>query len=190
MSSKELEKAGFGGGCHWCTEAVFQSLRGVCKVEQGFISSVPPNETFSEAALVTFDPSEIRLTTLIEVHLHTHSSTRIHAFREKYRSAVYVCNEAQGKHAHRAISELQSGFGAPIITSVLDLRAFQASAEKFQNYYKKNPEGPFCKRYIDPKLQKIRHHFVTHTIPITTETSEFKATKSTKSQIQPGEQNQ
>lgn len=88
-----LQKIGLGGGCHWCTEAYFLSLKGVEKVEQGWIASTPPNDAFSEAVLVHYDPSQIPLPVLIAIHLHTHAATKAHAFRSKYRSAVYVLEE-------------------------------------------------------------------------------------------------
>jgi len=69
-----MDKIGFGGGCHWCTEAVFQKLRGVASVEQGFIRSRPPYETFSEAVIVSFDAAQISLSVLTEIHLRTHAS--------------------------------------------------------------------------------------------------------------------
>ncbi|RZJ43496.1 MAG: peptide methionine sulfoxide reductase, partial [Brevundimonas sp.] len=81
---------GFGGGCHWCTEAVFQAFRAVEMVEQGFIRSAPPDDSWSEAARVTFDPDVLPPQVLIEAHLLTHSATSDHAMRGKYRSAVYV----------------------------------------------------------------------------------------------------
>ncbi|MBO6639652.1 MAG: peptide-methionine (S)-S-oxide reductase [Roseitalea sp.] len=81
-------RIGFGGGCHWCTEAVFQALRGVTRVEQGFVRSEPPFDAWSEAVIVTFDPASIDLATLTEVHLRTHASTAAHAMRGEYRSAV------------------------------------------------------------------------------------------------------
>ena len=85
-----LYKIAFGGGCHWCTEAVFQSLKGVEKVEQGFITSYDQNNTFSEAVIVDFNTEKIDLKTLVEIHLHTHKSTSNHSMRKKYRSAIYV----------------------------------------------------------------------------------------------------
>ncbi len=84
-----MQRVGFGGGCHWCTEAVFQSLRGVESVEQGWIKSDPPFDTFSEAVIVAFDTLVISLEVLIDVHLRTHASQVDHSFRSKYRSAVY-----------------------------------------------------------------------------------------------------
>ena len=71
-----MAKVGFGGGCHWCTEGVFQALRGVGQVEQGFLQSEAPADAWAEGVIVTFDPSVIGLTTLSEVHLRTHSATR------------------------------------------------------------------------------------------------------------------
>ena len=71
-----IAKAGFGGGCHWCTEGVFQSLRGVSQVDQGFVQSDAPADTWAEGVVVTFDPKVIQLETLSEVHLRTHSATR------------------------------------------------------------------------------------------------------------------
>jgi peptide-methionine (S)-S-oxide reductase len=67
----ELTKTAFGGGCHWCTEAVFQSLIGVAKVEQGWVASTAKNNTFSEAVIVYFDDNKIDLKTLIDIHLAT-----------------------------------------------------------------------------------------------------------------------
>ena len=77
-----LTKIAFGGGCHWCTEAVFQSLIGVEKVEQGYVSSTEGYPSFSEAVIVHFNPRCIRLSTLIGVHLLTHKSSSPHSMRE------------------------------------------------------------------------------------------------------------
>lgn len=94
----------FGGGCHWCTEAVFQSLRGVEKVDQGCVASSVPNEALSEAVIVHFTPNLISLSNLIEVHLHTHQCTTSHALRHKYRSAVYAFDEEQAREAERLLT--------------------------------------------------------------------------------------
>jgi peptide-methionine (S)-S-oxide reductase len=156
-------RIGFGGGCHWCTEAVFQSLRGVEKVEQGFIRSTPPHDTWSEAVVVHFDVSEIDPETLIEVHVRTHAATRQHSLREKYRSAVYVFDQAQANAAKETLERLQDAFDGQLITQVLAFVAFRPSAPRFQDYYRSDPQRPFCQRYIDPKLALIRRKF-THRI--------------------------
>ena len=157
-----MQKIGFGGCCHWCTEAVFQALRGVEQVEQGWIRSAPPYDSFSEAVIVSFDPDTISLSVLIEVHLRTHASQVAHSFRSKYRSAIYTFDPAQADQARTVMAALQSGFDKPLVTSVLPFETFKLSDERFQNYYLDNPERPFCKTYIDPKLAVIRKRFARH----------------------------
>ncbi|WP_420862589.1 peptide-methionine (S)-S-oxide reductase [Algirhabdus cladophorae] len=152
-------KVGFGGGCHWCTEAVFQSLRGVGNVAQGFIKSLAPHDSFSEAVVVTFDPEVIPLDVLIDVHLRTHASTSQHKMRGKYRSAVYVYSGEQADTVQRHIKDAQSDFDKPLVTMTLPFDGFKPSPEPFQRYYETNPEKPFCTTYIDPKLSVIRQQF-------------------------------
>lgn len=155
----EVHQIGLGGGCHWCTEAVFAALRGVIRVEQGFIAADAPDDNLSEAVLLTFHPDTIPLGSLIEIHLRTHASTSNHAMRSKYRSAVYVMDEFQAEAARRLLIELQPGFGAPLVTRILPFRTFKASEERFQRYSEKNAGGPFCTTYIDPKLALLRKQF-------------------------------
>jgi peptide-methionine (S)-S-oxide reductase len=157
--SADLRRVGFGGGCHWCTEAVFTALRGVEQVEQGFIRSEAPDDSFSEGVVVTFRPDEISLRTLSEIHLRTHSSTSNHTMRGKYRSAIYAMNEAQAEPARKILTELAPEFDAPLVTRVLLFRAFKASDERFQRYAEKNVGGPFCTAYIDPKLALLRQEY-------------------------------
>ncbi len=154
-----MEKIGFGGGCHWCTEAVFQSLCGVEKVEQGFIKADPPHDSFSEAVLIEFDAATIPLETLIEIHLRTHASTSHHKMRGKYRSAVYVFDSRQASESQRALKILEQGFDQPLVTQILEHKEFKLSDQRFQNYYVSNPDRPFCKSYIDPKLKLLTAHF-------------------------------
>jgi len=160
---KNQTKIGFGGGCHWCTEAVFQSLLGVVKVEQGYISSDDINDTFSEAVIVQFDSETISLQTLIEVHLLTHNSTSDHSMRSKYRSAVYTVSEKQKEEALIVIDQLQKEKDKLYITEVLAFSEFKPSREEITNYYFKNPEKPFCKSFIDPKLKLLLEQFSKET---------------------------
>lgn len=154
---------GFGGGCHWCTEAVFQSLKGVSAVEQGYVASTDENSSFSEAVLVHFSSVEIPLKILVEIHLRTHKSTSNHSFRNKYRSAIYFFEEAVIEELKCIIDELQSEFDNPIITKVLPFKEFKPSREEIQNYYLKNPNKPFCNTYISPKLKMLKDQFFEHT---------------------------
>jgi peptide-methionine (S)-S-oxide reductase len=160
-------KIGFGGGCHWCTEAFFQALIGVEKVEQGWIASQKEQETFSEAVIVYFDESVISLETLIEVHLTTHNSASNHSMREKYRSAVYSFNKEQLNKSKIIIQVFQNKFKDKIITKVYPFLKFKPSRQEIQNYHKKNPSSPFCQRYIDPKLKLMERQFENHMHPKT-----------------------
>ena len=160
--SNSVEKIAVGGGCHWCTEAVFQALKGVEKVEQGYVASAPPLEQFSEGVIIHFDPQTIPLQILIEIHLHTHKSTSNHSFRSKYRSAIYFYSEAQKRDAQRIRAQLQEHFEQPLITQVLAFKHFQASRESLHDYYKSDPEKPFCKTYIAPKLQLLMQQYAKH----------------------------
>jgi peptide-methionine (S)-S-oxide reductase len=159
MDKMTHNKIGFGGGCHWCTEAVFFSLKGVQQVEQGWIASQPPNEAFSEAVIVTYDPAIITLAALVTIHLHTHASTSNHSMRYKYRSAVYWFNEEEETITKEIIAGLQSEFIAPIITKVLPFAEFRSSLPDHLNYFYSNPNKPFCTLYIHPKLELLRRKF-------------------------------
>lgn len=151
-----FERVGFGGGCHWCTEAVFQSLIGIEDVAQGFIKSSPPADTWSEAVIVIFNPEIIELAVLIEIHLRTHACTSHHKMRGKYRSAIYTYSETQTKVSQGQLDRLQTDFEDKIITNILPFVAFKSSDERFHNYYQTDPDRPFCKAYIDPKLATLR----------------------------------
>jgi len=156
-----IEKIGFGGGCHWCTEAYFQSLKGVENAEQGWLSAAPPNDTFSEGVIVHYNPFVIPLKILIAIHLRTHASTKQHSFRAKYRSAVYVF-DGEIAESQNLISECQVDFYEPIITQALLFNQFKLNTEQQQNYYKKNKEGVFCERYISPKLLMIEKEYACY----------------------------
>ena len=158
-------RIGFGGGCHWCTEAVFESLVGVLGVDQGWLAPVDAPEEFSEGVVVHFDHEAIDPDTLIAVHLHTHSCTSNHALRGRYRSAVYVNSAAQSRQAKSAISRLQADFDDPIITQVLEYGAFRGNDERYRHYYRQDRDRPFCKAFIEPKLKRLLERFGTHVKP-------------------------
>ncbi|WP_298530778.1 peptide-methionine (S)-S-oxide reductase [uncultured Algibacter sp.] len=158
-----IQKIAFGGGCHWCTEAVFHSLIGVSKVEQGFVASIGDNSSFSEAVIVHFDSEDISLKILIEIHLHTHKSESNHSMRTKYRSAVYVFSEEQERESKEILASFQLQLKNKLITRVLMFNSFRASREQIQNYYFKNPKKPFCENFINPKLDQLLMQFSIYT---------------------------
>ena len=158
----KIEKIALGGGCHWCTEAVFQSLKGVTKVEQGYVVSTGENNSLSEAVIVHFNPAKISLSVLIEIHLRTHKSTSAHSMRQKYRSAVYFYDKDQEDKVLSILEQLQNSFEKTIITQVLPFKSFKPTRKELHNYYRKDPEKPFCKTFIDPKLKILRSRFSKH----------------------------
>ena len=131
-------------------------LDGVSQVEQGWIASSSPHDEPSEAVIVHYDPGMISLAVLLDVHLQTHSATVAHAFRGKYRSAVYYYCEEQQKEAESLLCELQTKFGDPLVTKVLPFVEFRPSLPEHRDYYRTDPERPFCRRYIRPKLQRLQ----------------------------------
>jgi peptide-methionine (S)-S-oxide reductase len=157
-----MQKIGFGGSCHWCTEAIFRSLNGVLEVEQGWITSDAEHATPSEAVIVSFQENAISLQTLIAIHLHTHSCTAEHSMRGKYRSAVYTFNQEQAVEATDAIADLQTEFDQPIITKVLAFCTFRLNDKNYLDYYYKDPSKPFCRNIVKPKLKELFTRFEKH----------------------------
>jgi peptide-methionine (S)-S-oxide reductase len=154
-----VEEVGFGGGCHWCTEGVFQALTGVAEVDQGFLRSAPPSDAWAEGVIVRFDPARIDLATLTEVHLRTHSGSGKYSPGGRYRSAVYTFHPDQAEQVAPVIASFAAERDEPARTLVLPFAGFRASEERYRNYYRTDPSRPFCQRYIDPKLDYIRRHF-------------------------------
>lgn len=159
MKEQKIMKIGVGGGCHWCTEAVFQALKGITKVEQGYIGSSGENAGFSEGVLISFESAIISLKKIIEIHLATHSSTSNHSLRKKYRSAIYFISPDDEIIARKHLDDLQKCSPKKIITQILPLKKFKLSREEIRNYYTSNPERIFCARYIEPKLKLLEKEF-------------------------------
>jgi peptide-methionine (S)-S-oxide reductase len=140
-------------------EAIFQSLRGVSEVQQGWISQAGDEETFAEGIIVAYDEDVISLKTLIEIHLHTHSATSNHSMRAKYPSAVYAFSEEQEEAASIFIEVLQKDFDKKLITKALRFARFNSSPEHMLKYYYSDPEKPFCRNVISPKLRTLMEQF-------------------------------
>lgn len=147
-------KLGLGGGCHWCTEAVFQSVKSVDLVQQGYISSKAPFDNRSEAVIIHFT-NMADLEKLIDIHLQTHSSTIEHSRRDDYRSAIYYFNDDMKYRIVDIVISLSRKRNEKYITHIIPFVSFESSRESIQNYYKTRPDAPFCKRYIEPKLEVV-----------------------------------
>ncbi|MGV9011057.1 MAG: peptide-methionine (S)-S-oxide reductase [Flavobacteriales bacterium] len=150
-----MPRIGFGGGCHWCTEGVFDTIIGVTHVQQGWIASDAPNDTLSEAVIVWFDEDVVSMKDLISIHLLTHSSKSLHHMRQKYRSAIYTFSTTQQAAASNCLQAEQRSADKTIITAVLPFRAFQLNVPKYLHYYQSDPTKPFCTTNIDPKIRTV-----------------------------------
>ena len=152
-------KIGLGGGCHWCTEGVFESLIGINKVDQGWIASNGEHADFSEAIEVSFDSTLISLSDLIEIHLYTHASTSNHSMRGKYRSAIYVYDDNQFKQSLDILNRLSADFDKALITQVYPFESFKPNKLELTDYFYTAPDRPFCQTYIQPKLKLLLARF-------------------------------
>jgi peptide-methionine (S)-S-oxide reductase len=152
-------KIGLGGGCHWCTEGVFESLIGITQVKQGWIASDGKHSDLSEAIEVYFDPTVISLSDLIEIHLYTHASTSNHSMRGKYRSAIYVYDDNQFKQSLNILNRLRADFDKALITQVYPFERFKPNKRELTDYFYTAPDRPFCQTYIQPKLKLLLARF-------------------------------
>lgn len=171
--SKALETATFGGGCFWCTEAVFQQLRGVESVISGYSGGQLLNPDYrsvcngttghAEVIQIQFDPAQISYADLLRIHLATHDPTTLNrqgADRgTQYRSVIFTHSAEQQAMAQAVVQEMQANFGEPIVTQVVAAETFYAAEDYHQNYYRSNPSAGYCQAVINPKLSKARALF-------------------------------
>jgi peptide-methionine (S)-S-oxide reductase len=155
-------KIGLGGGCHWCTEGVFESLIGITQVNQGWIASSGEHSDLSEAIEVYFDPAVISLSVLIEIHLYTHASTSNHSMRGKYRSAIYAYDDNQFNQSLDILKVLSADFDDALVTQVYAFKSFKPNKLELTDYFYSAPDRPFCQTYIQPKLKLLLARFNRH----------------------------
>lgn len=169
------EVAVFGGGCFWCTEAVFDELRGVISVMPGYAGGSLKNPTYeqvcggqtghAEAIRIEFDPSVIAYRDLLKVFFATHDPTTLNRQENdvgtQYRSIVLYASKEQKKEAERFIRELDDSpaFGQPVVTEVKPLGEFYEAEDYHRQYYANNSYQPYCQFTISPKLQKLHKRF-------------------------------
>jgi len=172
VESPEL-KLTFGGGCFWCTEAVFTLLKGVTKVESGYSGGKIDNPTYKEVCSgmtghaevieVTYNPAEISYKDLLRIHLSTHNPTTLNRqgadAGTQYRSVIFYRNEQEREDAQAIINELQEAYGDPIVTELAPYEQFYKAEEYHQDYYANNAEAGYCQAVIDPKLKKFKALF-------------------------------
>jgi peptide-methionine (S)-S-oxide reductase len=175
MSDTTSQVAVFGGGCFWCTEAVFDELRGVISVMPGYAGGTTHNPTYEEVCgggtghaeviRIEFDPAQIHFQDLLTVFFATHDPTTLNRQGNdagtQYRSTILYTDDEQKREAEALIKELNDAqsYGRPVVTTVEPLRDFYPAEDYHHNYYEKNPYQPYCQFTIPPKLEKLHKRF-------------------------------
>jgi peptide-methionine (S)-S-oxide reductase len=173
--SAKLQKATFGNGCFWCSEAVFQRLNGVTAVRSGYEGGAVVSPTYeqvctgttghAEVIEVTYDPAKIKYDELLEVFWKTHDPTTLNRqgadVGTQYRSVIFYHNNEQKTIAEKYKKELNDtkAFGNPVVTSIEKASAFYVAEAYHQNYFNRNGSQPYCKLVIVPKLDKMEKVF-------------------------------
>ena len=168
--TNKTEFATFGGGCFWCVEAIFQRLKGVQSVTSGYAGGTKENPTYKEVCTgvtghaeviqIEFDPHKISYEKLLEVFWEAHDPTTMNRqgadAGTQYRSVILYHNDAQKQAAEKAKELAQWRFPRPIVTEIVPLTKFFKAEEYHQDYFRKNPNAPYCAVVISPKLEKLK----------------------------------
>lgn len=162
-----------GGGCFWCTEAVFQRIEGVLHVESGYTGGHVKNPTYREVCLgttghaevikVTYDPEKLSYADLLRIHFATHDPTTLNRQGydqgTQYRSAIFFQSSEEESIAKEVIEEMGQYFDNPIVTELSELGAYYSAEDYHQNYYNENSTQGYCNAVISPKLNKLKALF-------------------------------
>ena len=170
MAVKELI---VGGGCFWCTEAVFERLKGIINVESGYANGNIPNPDYrsvcsgdtgyAEVVKITYDDAIISLNTLFDVFFATHNPTQLNRqgadVGTQYRSCICYQSQEELEAAKAAIERAQAHYDAPIVTTLEPLKNYYSAEAYHQDYYRKNPMQGYCNAVIPPKINKLMEKF-------------------------------
>ncbi len=164
-----------GGGCFWCIDAIFEELKGVEKVESGYSGGHVPNPTYeqvctgktghAEVVQITFDPKVLPLKQLLKVFFTVHDPTTLNRqgpdVGTQYRSVIFYRNEQQKAAAEQVIKEIKAAgvWRAPIVTELVPFKVFYKAEDYHQEYFDRNPQQPYCRAEIAPKVAKFRKEF-------------------------------
>jgi peptide-methionine (S)-S-oxide reductase len=171
--STQTQVAVFGGGCFWCTEAIFQNLKGVIGVRPGYAGGTLPNPTYeqvssgttghAEVTRIEFDPTIILYDDLLTVFFATHDPTSLNRqgndIGTQYRSVIFYADGVQKQTAEKFIAKLQSESSKLIVTAIEPLTEFYSAEDYHRNYYLNHKDEPYCRMIIGPKLEHLRERF-------------------------------
>lgn len=175
IMSNSIDTAIFASGCFWCTEAIFQELNGVEKVESGYIGGENPNPTYeevctgntghAEATRIYYNPEIINFKELLEVFWKTHDPTTLNRqgndVGTQYRSGIFFLSEEQKDLAEEYKQKLEDAgiYENPIVTEITPASEFYVAENYHQNYYNQNGNQPYCSFVITPKVEKFKKVF-------------------------------
>ncbi len=175
IMGKELEKVTLGGGCFWCTEAVYLQLNGVVDVKPGYSGGHVKNPSYkevcnettghAEVVQVTFDPAVVTFAEILEVFFVTHDPTSLNRqgndVGTQYRSAIFYHTPKQKETALQIIASLarEKAYEKPIVTEVTEFKAFYPAEDYHINYFARNKNQPYCQFVVAPKVEKFRKVF-------------------------------
>jgi peptide-methionine (S)-S-oxide reductase len=164
-----------GGGCFWCTEAVYVQVRGVTDVESGYSNGHAMNPTYedvcsgttghNEVVKLVYDPAQVSIRELLEIFFVIHDPTTLNRQGNdrgtQYRSGIYFTSNAQAEVAQALIAELTAAqaFERPIVTEVLPLANYSAAEDYHQDFFERNPYQGYCLAVAAPKVAKFRQTF-------------------------------
>lgn len=174
-TSSSTDTITLANGCFWCTEAVFQQLKGVVRVKSGYTGGKTKNPTYeqvctgntghAEALQVEFDPQTIPLEVILDVFFHTHDPTTLnrqgHDVGTQYRSGIFYHHDSQREAAESAKKRLEASgvFGNPIVTEITPFTDFYPAEQYHDDYYRLHGQQPYCSAVIRPKVEKVRKEF-------------------------------
>jgi len=174
-NTREKEVVTLGGGCFWCTDAVFEQLKGVEKVESGYSGGTVPNPSYeqvcsgntghAEVSQITFDPKVISLKEILEVFFTVHDPTTLNRqgndVGTQYRSVIFYRSDEQKAVAQQVIKEIAAAkiWDGKIVTELAPFKAFYKAEGYHQEYFRLHGNQPYCQIVIAPKVAKFREHF-------------------------------
>jgi len=168
-TANKTEKATFGGGCYWCTEAIYQMVPGVKSVTSGFAGGTKENPTYEEVCTgrtghaeviqIEFDPQVVSYEKLLDTFWEAHDPTdpggQGHDRGPQYRSIILYGNDMQKQAAEKSKAAAQKNFDRPIVTEIVPLKVFYKAEDYHQNYFRTHTNQPYCRAVIRPKVEKF-----------------------------------
>ena len=175
---KNLHTIYLGGGCFWCTEAIFKSLKGVASVEPGYMGGNTSNPTYedvcsgktghAESVKIKYDEEEISTSDILEIFFDTHDPTTLNKqgndVGTQYRSVIFYTEENQKFEAELCVQKLNKSFfssGQKVVTELVPASEFYLAEESHREYYLKHTQAPYCQLVISPKLEKLQKNFIS-----------------------------